>query len=48
MSIRLLLVRQDERGFPQASGENQARGKIPATAGAAFSRSRVQRDSKKR
>lgn len=45
-SIRLLPVRLDARGFPQAADENQARGKIPATAGAAFSRSRVQRDSK--
>ena len=48
MSIRLLPVRLDDRGFPHAVSEDQARGKIPATAGAAFSRSRVQRDSKKR
>jgi len=47
-SIRLVPLRLDARGFPQAADEDQARGKIPATAGAAFSRSRVQRDSKKR
>jgi poly-gamma-glutamate capsule biosynthesis protein CapA/YwtB (metallophosphatase superfamily) len=46
-SIRLLPVRLDARGFPQAVEQDQARGKIPAIAGAAFSRSRVQRDSKK-
>jgi hypothetical protein len=45
-SIRLIPVHLDARGFPQAAGEDQARGKIPATAGAAFSRSRVQRASK--
>jgi len=47
-SIRLVPLRLDARGFPQAANDDQARGKIPATAGAAFSRSRVQRDSKKR
>jgi hypothetical protein len=45
--IRLIPLRLDARGFPQAANDDQARGKIPATAGAAFSRSRVQRDSKK-
>ena len=47
-SIRLVPLRLDARGFPQAADDDQARGKTPATAGAAFSRSRVQRDSKKR
>ena len=47
-SIRLLPVRLDARGFPHAVNEDQTLGKIPATAGATFSRSRVQRDSKKR
>jgi poly-gamma-glutamate synthesis protein (capsule biosynthesis protein) len=47
-SIRLVPLRLDARGFPQAADDDQTRGKIPATAGAAFSRSRVQRDSKNR
>jgi hypothetical protein len=47
-SIRLIPLRLDARGFPQAADNDQPRGKIPATAGAAFSRSRVQRDSKNR
>lgn len=46
-SIRLVPLRLDARGFPQAADNDHARGKIPAIAGAAFSRSRVQRDSKK-
>jgi hypothetical protein len=46
-STRLIPLRLDARGFPQAADDDQARGKIPATAGAALSRSRVQRDSKK-
>jgi hypothetical protein len=46
-STRLIPLRLDARGFPQAADDDQVRGKIPATAGAAFSRSRVQRDSKK-
>ena len=48
MSIRLRPVRLDAYGFPHAMREDQALGKIPATAGATFSRNRVQRDSKKR
>jgi len=47
-SIRLVPLRLDAHGFPQAADEDQTRGKIPAIAGAAFSRSRVQCDSKKR
>jgi poly-gamma-glutamate synthesis protein (capsule biosynthesis protein) len=55
-SIRLVPVRLDARGFPQVASRpedgqalnDQSREKIPATAGAAFSRNRVQRDSKKR
>jgi hypothetical protein len=55
-SIRLVPVRLDARGFPQVGSgpeenptlSDQLREKIPATAGAAFSRNRVQRDSKKR
>jgi hypothetical protein len=46
-AIRLIPLRLDARGFPQAE-DDQARGKIPATAGAAFSRNRVQGASKKR
>ncbi len=46
-SIRLIPLQLDARGFPQVADEDQARGKIRATAGAAFSLSRVQRDSKK-
>jgi poly-gamma-glutamate synthesis protein (capsule biosynthesis protein) len=46
-SIRLIPLRLDARGFPQAA-DDQARGNIPATAGAAFSRNRVQGASKKR
>jgi poly-gamma-glutamate synthesis protein (capsule biosynthesis protein) len=46
-SIRLIPLRLDARGFPQPADEGQAEGKIRATAGAAFSLSRVQRDSKK-
>jgi poly-gamma-glutamate capsule biosynthesis protein CapA/YwtB (metallophosphatase superfamily) len=46
-SIRLVPLRLDALGFPQATDNHQAPGKIPAIAGAAFSRSRVQRDSKK-
>jgi hypothetical protein len=55
-SIWLIPLRLDARGFPQVASrpeenrarDNQSREKIPATAGAAFSRNRVQRDSKKR
>jgi hypothetical protein len=47
-AIRLLPVRLDARGFPQAAAENQPRERISATAGAAFSRNRVQGASKKR
>ncbi len=47
-SVRLVPVRLDARGFPQAVTESQTRGNNRATAGAALSRSRVQRDSKKR
>lgn len=47
-SIRLIPLRLYARGFPQAADDDQARGKIPATAGAAFSRNRVQGASKKR
>ncbi len=47
-SIRLIPLRLDARGFPQAADDDQLRGKIPATAGAAFSRNRVQGASKKR
>jgi len=47
-SIRLIPIRLDGRGFPQAVDGQLPREKNPATAGAAFSRSRVQRDSKKR
>lgn len=46
-SIHLIPLRLDARGFPQAA-DDQVRGKIPATAGAAFSRNRVQGASKKR
>lgn len=47
-SLRLVPVELDARGFPQMTGENQDRAKILATAGPAFSRSRVQGASKKR
>ncbi|MEY2562408.1 MAG: hypothetical protein QOH88_601 [Verrucomicrobiota bacterium] len=47
-SVRLIPLQLDARGFPQAAEGDQLRGKIPATAGAAFSRNRVQGASKKR
>jgi len=47
-SIRLIPLRLDARGFPQTVEDDHPREKTPATAGAAFSRSRVQRDSKNR
>lgn len=47
-SIRLIPLRLDARGFRQAADDAQPRGKIRATAGAAFSRRRVQGASKKR
>ena len=47
-SINLIPVRLDARGFPQTVEDDHPRGKNAATAGAAFSRSRVQRDSKNR
>jgi poly-gamma-glutamate capsule biosynthesis protein CapA/YwtB (metallophosphatase superfamily) len=47
-SIRLIPLRLDARGFPHTADDGQALGKIPATAGAAFSRNRVQGASKKR
>jgi hypothetical protein len=55
-AIRLIPLRLDARGFPQVASwpeenrarDDQSREKIPVTAGAALSRNRVQRDSKKR
>jgi hypothetical protein len=48
-SFRLIPVQLDARGFPQlVAPDDQDRAKILATAGPAFSRSRVQGDSKKR
>jgi poly-gamma-glutamate capsule biosynthesis protein CapA/YwtB (metallophosphatase superfamily) len=49
-SVRLVPVKLDARGFPRiAETENdQPHGKTPVTAGAAFSRNRVQGASKKR
>ena len=48
--VRLVPVRLDARGFPRIAeaDDDQPRGKIPAAAGAAFSRNRVQGASKKR
>jgi poly-gamma-glutamate synthesis protein (capsule biosynthesis protein) len=47
-SFRLVPVQLDARGFPQVVENAQPRGKNFATAGAAFSRNRVQGDSKNR